>query len=41
MLGTETVIQLFVEIIHFTDEKEKNMIYVVDKITLCSNAVER
>jgi hypothetical protein len=41
IFGTERVIHLFIEIIHFTDEKEKkNMICIVDKITLYRDRVE-
>jgi hypothetical protein len=41
IFGTERVIHLFIEIIHSTDEKEKNMIVLIDKITLYIRRKER
>jgi hypothetical protein len=41
IFGIERVDHIFIEIIHFIDEKEKNMIFIVDKITLYSNRKER
>jgi hypothetical protein len=41
VFGTERIIHLFIEIIHSTDEKEKkNMIILIDKITLYRDRVE-
>jgi hypothetical protein len=41
IFGTERVIYLFIEIIHSIDEKEKNMIFIVDKINLYRDRVKR
>ena len=41
IFGTERVIHLFIEIIHSIDEKDKkNIICIVDKITLYTNRKE-
>jgi hypothetical protein len=37
IFGAERVLHLFIEILHSIDEKEKNMIFIVDKITLYTN----
>ena len=39
--GTESVIQVFIEIIYSIDEKEKNIMFIEDNITLYTDRVER
>ena len=34
IFGTESVIQVFIEIIHSIDEKKKNLVYFVNRISL-------
>jgi hypothetical protein len=41
IFGTESVIQVFIEIIHSIDEKEKNIMFIEDNITLYIDRVER
>ena len=39
--GTESVIQVFIEIIHSIGEKENNIMFIEDNITLYTDRVER
>jgi hypothetical protein len=40
IFGRESVIQLFIEIIHSIDEKKKNIIFFVDRISLYRSTVK-